>query len=98
MKHEKLTRRTICKRSLASVLGSLLEGSILCTNKGTLPVPSFSTNRWLRKSSSLERSDMFIILVKRHSESEPLEDVVLALAIEGIGTPEERCERAKERG
>ena len=30
-------------------------------------MPNFSTKRWLRKSSSLERSSMFIILVGRHT-------------------------------
>ena len=31
-----------------------------------MPVPNFSTRRWLRKSSSLERSRICITLVGRH--------------------------------
>ena len=32
-----------------------------------LPVPNFSTRRWLRKSSSLDKSDMFIVILGVHS-------------------------------
>ena len=53
--------------SSGSVFGSFLEGSILWTTRGKPPVPSFSTRRWLRKSSSCERSRMFMILVGRHA-------------------------------
>jgi hypothetical protein len=77
-----LTRRTICSRSWASVLGSLRDESILCTSRGTVPVPSFSTRRWLRKSSSLERSRMFMILVGRHVRT-PLVGEALTVAAAG---------------
>ena len=53
-------------RSSVLVFGNLLDESILWTSKGTMPVPSFSTKRWLRKSSSLERSRICITLVGRH--------------------------------
>jgi hypothetical protein len=56
----------MASRSPALALGRRLLGSILCTSSGTSPVPSFSTSRWLRKSSSLLRSRMFIIVVGRH--------------------------------
>jgi hypothetical protein len=64
---EKRTRCTIAIRSFGSVFGSDLIGSILCTYSGMLPVPNFSTRRWLRKSSSLDKSDMFIVILGAHS-------------------------------
>lgn len=74
------TRRTISSKSSALVFGSLRDGSILWTTRGTSPVPSFSTRRWLRKSSSRERSRMFIIFVGRHAA---FDEDALALAATG---------------
>lgn len=75
-----LTRRTMWSSSSALVFGRRRLGSILCTTRGTSPVPNFSTSKWLRKSSSLDRSCMFMILVGRHC---PLSDDELALAAVG---------------
>ena len=80
----RLTRLTVTMRSLAGTFGSLREGSILCTQRGTFPVPSFSTKRWLRKSSSLERSRMFMIFVGRHVNGAPRREWEPAADAEGI--------------
>ena len=69
------------------------------TTRGKPPVPSFSTRRWLRKSSSRERSRMFMILVGRHC---PLSDDELAVAVVGaiwlvVGKNDEEGKRV-ERG
>lgn len=80
----RLTRLTIAMRSLVGTFGSLREGSILCTQRGTFPVPSFSTRRWLRKSSSLERSRMFMIFVGRHVKGAPRTECEAAAGVEGI--------------
>lgn len=48
-----------------------------------MPVPSFSMRRWLRKSSSFERSRTFIFFVARHVSDAPAVDEaerVLALS------------------
>ena len=91
----KLTRRTIFMRSSGSVFGSLLEGSILWTTRGKPPVPSFSTRRWLRKSSSRERSRMFMIFVGRHA---PLRTEVEPAIAGGMVGREARSGRARRDG
>lgn len=63
------TRRTcrmMSMRSCVLVFGRRREGSILWTRRGMSPVPSFSTRRWERKSSSRARSWTFMTLVERH--------------------------------
>lgn len=90
MRYTRHTRRTISRRSWAETFGNLRELSILCTSKGTDPVPNFSTRRWLRKSSSLDKSRIFIIFVGRHVsgswEVAPCvdEDGMLATKVENL--------------
>lgn len=66
-----------------------------------LPVPSFSTRRWERKSSSRARSCTFMTLVERHFDFGGflcLEDVAEKMAIEdGIGAGGRRGEERREK-
>ena len=65
------------------------------TTRGKPPVPSFSTRRWLRKSSSRERSRMFMIFVGRHA---PLRTEVEPAIAGGMVGREARSERARRDG